>query len=78
MTNRRQPNPDDRSNNVERLQNMITNTERNICDTEASMEFSTPEEQQQIKAKNERRRYSIEAMKAEIQDEKEARRNGEI
>lgn len=38
MANRK-PNPDNRSNNVERLQTMVKNTIKNIHEAEASMEF---------------------------------------
>lgn len=75
---RQKPNHDDRSNNVERLHDMIENTQKKIEKAEVSMEFSAPEDQQMIKQKNERRRQSIEAMKDEMQDEMNARNKREI
>lgn len=78
MSRQNRPNRDDRSNNVERLSNMIENTEHNYREAEISMEFSSPEQQQNIKAKNKRRKESIQAMRDEMQDEKQARKNGEI
>jgi small acid-soluble spore protein (thioredoxin-like protein) len=63
------PKPDDRSDNVEKLQSMIQNTIENMEEAEATMEFSTPEERAIIEAKNERRRESIEGYRAEIKDE---------
>jgi small acid-soluble spore protein (thioredoxin-like protein) len=64
------PNPDDRSDNVEKLQSMITNTIQNMEAAEESLAFTDSEEQrQQIKAKNQRRRESIESFRAEIKDE---------
>ena len=70
--------PDNRHNNVERLQEMVENTEHKIHEAEISMEFADPEERERLKQKNERRRNSIAAMKEEIRDEMQARKNGEI
>ncbi|MED3623612.1 small acid-soluble spore protein Tlp [Neobacillus thermocopriae] len=70
MTYNNKPNPDDRSDNVEKLQSMITNTIQNMEAAEESLAFTDSEEQrQQIKAKNQRRRESIESFRAEIKDE---------
>lgn len=63
------PNPDDRSDNVEKLQEMIHNTIENIEEAEESMKTASPEQRAQIEAKNERRRQSIEGMRQEIKDE---------
>lgn len=68
MTHHR-PNPDDRSDNVEKLQNMVQNTIENIHEAEASMKTASEEQKRQIEAKNERRRESIKAMREEIRDE---------
>lgn len=75
MTHNR-PNPDDRSDNVEKLQEMIHNTIENMEKAEETMEHSSPEDRAKIAAKNERRRESIEAMRAEIKDEYHARERG--
>jgi small acid-soluble spore protein (thioredoxin-like protein) len=72
MTHTR-PNPDDRSDNVEKLQEMVHNTIENMEDAEAAMEFSSKEDQAAIEAKNERRRDSIDAFRNEIKDEAENR-----
>nr|WP_263326687.1 small acid-soluble spore protein Tlp [Neobacillus sp. Marseille-Q6967] len=70
MTYNNKPKPDDRSDNVEKLQSMIHDTIENMEAAEESMRFTTSETQQQeIKAKNERRRESIEAFRSEIKDE---------
>ena len=69
MTYNNKPNPDDRSDNVEKLQEMIANTDDNIRKAEATMQNLSGEELAQVQAKNERRRESIEAMISEIQDE---------
>lgn len=44
MMNNRKPNPDDRSDNVEKLQKMVHNTIENIEAAEETMGFSSPEE----------------------------------
>jgi small acid-soluble spore protein (thioredoxin-like protein) len=70
------PNPDDRSDNVEKLQDMVQNTIQNIEEADDSLEVATGEQRRQIKEKNQRREESIEAFRNEIQDEADARRNG--
>ncbi|OZT14474.1 small acid-soluble spore protein Tlp [Priestia aryabhattai] len=70
------PNPDDRSNNVERLQSMVQNTIDNIEKAEATMAHATGEERAKIEQKNHNREVSIEAMRNEIQDESKAREEG--
>ncbi len=70
------PNPDDRSNNVERLQSMVQNTIDNIEKAEATMVHATGEERAKIEQKNHNREVSIEAMRNEIQDESKAREEG--
>ena len=69
MTYNNKPNPDDRSDNVEKLQEMIANTDDNIRKAEATMENLSEDNRAQVEAKNERRRESIEAMRSEIHDE---------
>ena len=73
MSYNNRPNPDDRSDNVEKLQEMIVNTDDNIRKAEATMVNLSGEELAQVEAKNERRRESIESMRAEIKDENSAR-----
>jgi len=63
MPNSKYPKPDDRSNNVERIREIVRNTEDNLHDAE-------------ISAKNARREQSIEALKEEMQDEIAARKKG--
>lgn len=70
MTNRNNtPKPDDRSDNVEKLQHMIHDTIENIEASHETMQFASEEEKQKIEAKNKRREESIEGMRAEIKDE---------
>ncbi|UII58361.1 small acid-soluble spore protein Tlp (plasmid) [Cytobacillus spongiae] len=64
------PNPDDRSDNVEKLQGMVQHTIENMERAEESISFTDSEEQlQSIKDKNERRRESLQAFRNEIKDE---------
>lgn len=70
------PKPDDRSDNVEKLQDMVQNTIENIEESHESMQFSSPEEREKIEAKNKRREESIAGMREEIKDEASARENG--
>lgn len=76
MANNSKPKPDDRSDNVEKLQTMVENTIENINEAEETLEFSNAEDRARIEAKNERRKESIDAMRSEIQDESQARQNG--
>ncbi|MGF9909305.1 small acid-soluble spore protein Tlp [Brevibacillus fortis] len=65
--------PDDRSDNAEKLQNMISNTEENIRESEAYLSANageiSEEERTNLEAKNQRREESIEGYRAEIKDE---------
>lgn len=69
----RRPKPDDRSDNVERLQDHLENTYETLEDAEdfvrAHDETLHPKQIQQVKAKNERRREAIEGYRDEIKDE---------
>ncbi|WP_230973903.1 small acid-soluble spore protein Tlp [Cerasibacillus terrae] len=66
---RNQPKPDDRSDNVEKLQNMVQDTIQNIHASEETLENLTGEQREQIIAKNKRRKAAIEGMREEIKDE---------
>ncbi|MFJ5762175.1 small acid-soluble spore protein Tlp [Neobacillus sp. NPDC093182] len=70
MTYNNKPKPDDRSDNVEKLQSMIHDTIENMEAAEESLRFTNSETQRrEIEAKNERRRESIESFRSEIKDE---------
>ncbi len=73
-----QPKPDDRSDNVEKLQDMVQNTIENIEEAEETLQNGdvSGEERQQIESKNQRREESLDAMRSEIQDEADDRKNG--
>ncbi|ATA59874.1 small acid-soluble spore protein Tlp [Geobacillus sp. FSL K6-0789] len=70
------PKPDDRSDNVEKLQEMVQNTIENIEKAEETMQFASSEEREKIREKNRRREEAIAAMRAEIKDEAAAREHG--
>jgi small acid-soluble spore protein (thioredoxin-like protein) len=65
--------PDDRSDNVDKLQEMVQNTIGNLEESEEYLnEFADqlPEQEKQaIHENNENRRASIEGMREEIKDE---------
>lgn len=64
------PNPDDRSDNVEKLQEMVQNTLENREEAEASLDGQTSaRDREGIEAKNARREEAIEFMREEIKDE---------
>lgn len=63
------PKRDDRSDNVEKLQEMVQNTIGNLREAEETMQHSDGEQRANIAAKNDRRRDSIAAMREEIKDE---------
>ncbi|MBN9652951.1 small acid-soluble spore protein Tlp [Halobacillus sp. GSS1] len=63
------PNPDNRADNVDRLQEKVTNTIENIEESHDAMQFATEEEKRNIEKKNKRRNQSLEAMRDEIKDE---------
>ncbi|WP_026908149.1 hypothetical protein [Paucisalibacillus globulus] len=77
MSKHKQQNPDNRKNNVERLHDMIENTQKKLQETEIGLEFASAEERGSIKQKNENRRQSIVAMEKEMKEEMEARKKGE-
>lgn len=62
--------PDDRSDNVERIQNNIDNTIKNInLANEVIAKSDCNEEIQNMKQRNERREVALEKMRSEIKDE---------
>ncbi|WP_027084794.1 small acid-soluble spore protein Tlp [Cohnella panacarvi] len=66
--------PDDRSDNVNKLQEARENTMENISQTEHYLDEHAVElgdtEKQQLEGKNARRRQAVQGMQEEILDEK--------
>jgi len=65
--------PDDRSDNVDKLQNMIADTMENIRESrdylKAHGDQMSEEQKAEMQAKNQRREESIEGFRSEIKDE---------
>lgn len=62
--------PDDRSDNVEKIQKHIDDTVQNIDAAEEMIALSdNPKTIRDLKAKNRRREAALESMRAEIRDE---------
>ncbi len=69
-------NPDDRSDNVERIQENINNTIKNInLANEVIAESNNSKEIENMKERNQRREESLEAMRSEIKEEAMANKN---
>ncbi|MCR6786395.1 MULTISPECIES: small acid-soluble spore protein Tlp [Bacillus cereus group] len=63
------PNPDNRSDNAEKLQEMVQNTVDNFNEAKETTELSNEKDRAAIEAKNQRRLESIDSLKSEIKDE---------
>lgn len=63
------PNPDNRADNVDRLQEKVQNTIENIEASHDALAYATEEEQRNIEDKNKRRNESLRAMRQEIKEE---------
>lgn len=69
--------PDDRTNNVDRIQNHINNNIKNIRLAEEMIEKTDDENaKKSLIEKNKRRKDSLSAMKSEIKDEALDKQNG--
>ena len=78
MKSKSKPKPDDRSDNVEKIQDHIDNTIRNIElaeDMMGDMDDSS-KNREDLKEKNERRQDALEGMRKEIRDEAKDRERG--
>lgn len=70
-------NPDDRSDNVEKIQENIDMTIRNMNLAEEMIEKTSDEKmKEELIEKNERRRQALDDMRNEIRDEAIAREKG--
>jgi len=71
------PKPDDRRDNVNKIQNNINNTISNYRETEDLINnVDSDKEKQDLEEKNQRREQSIKNMKKEIKDEAIDKKNG--
>jgi len=71
------PNPDDRKDNVDRIQRNIDMTLHNIEAAEEMIdETDNPKTKEELRAKNERREQALKGFRKEIKDEADAREKG--
>ncbi|WP_373604960.1 small acid-soluble spore protein Tlp [Bacillus sp. AFS017336] len=61
--------PDDRSDNADKIQDMINNTKENIKEAETSMQIGNEQQKQNAIEKNQRREESLSALESELRDE---------
>ena len=72
----KRPKPDDRRDNVERIQFNIDNTIRNYRETKDKIMTAHDEKQrQELEEKNQRRNQALKGMRKEIQEEARDRNN---
>ncbi|MDO5516002.1 MAG: small acid-soluble spore protein Tlp [Clostridium sp.] len=70
------PNPDDRSDNVQKLQENINNTLKNInLANDVIAKSNDPSEVQNMKERNAKREEALESMRSEIREEAMANKN---
>ena len=70
-------NPDDRTDNVDRIQQNISNTIKNCELADEAIEKTDDEKiKKDLTAKNKRREESLQSMRDEIQDEALDKKNG--
>ena len=55
--------------NIERMRDIVRNTEENLHEAEISLEFTDTLQKVEVEQKNERRKNSIEILKEEIKGE---------
>lgn len=66
----KKPNPDNRKNNVERIQRNINNTIKNMELAEDMMKITSNEKaKRELSEKNKRREIALDGMREEIRDE---------
>lgn len=69
MSDKNKPKPDDRSDNVEKLQSMVQDTIQNLEESHDTMKYASETGKEQIQDKNKRRKEAIRGMREEIKDE---------
>jgi len=73
------PKPDDRRDNVDRIQNNIDHTIAKYRETEDMIKNAVDKKQKmELQAKNERREQAVKGMRKEIRDEALDKRNGYV
>ena len=69
MTGSKYPHQSEHSSKIDKLREIVRNTEDNIKETEFSKEFADADQQAMMRQKNTRRQQSIEELKEEIKEE---------
>ena len=69
MSNSKYPKTNDNSSNIERIRDIVRNTEDNLMEAEFSKDFADPIDREIINEKNKRRKRSIEELKEEMKEE---------
>ena len=59
----------DGKSNIEKMRDIVRNTEDNLHEAEISLEFTDPIQSVKVNQKNERRQHSIKTLKEEIKEE---------
>lgn len=76
MSNSKQPKSTDHSTNIDKMREIVRNTENNVHEAEFGRDFLDPVQSELVKEKNKRRKQSIEELKAEIKEDVAARKKG--
>ncbi|HLQ72403.1 MAG TPA: small acid-soluble spore protein Tlp [Bacillota bacterium] len=67
----KQPKPDDRSDNYDKLQSMVEDTAQNIEKSKETMEHISGKDKEALQEKNKRRKAAINHFEQEMEDESE-------
>ncbi|WP_411953247.1 small acid-soluble spore protein Tlp [Alkalibacillus sp. S2W] len=65
----KKPNPDERRDNMKKIQENLNNTLENMQEAEDSMETASEFQEEEIKKKNARRIEAVDGMRDELRDE---------
>lgn len=71
MSNSKHPKQYDQTSKVDRIREIVRNTEGNLEEAEISKEFTDGIQREILREKNDRRRNSIEELKEELKEEVE-------
>ncbi|MER1986738.1 MAG: small acid-soluble spore protein Tlp [Solibacillus sp.] len=69
MSNSKHPKQYDKTSKVDRIREIVKNTEENLQETEFGKEFADAFQREIINEENKRRKHSIEELKEEIKEE---------
>ena len=69
MSNSKHPKQDDKTSKVDRMREIIKNTDRNLMEAEIGKEFADGLQRSIISEQNERRKQTMEVLKEEIKEE---------